>query len=170
MRLSEAQKKHRAWSERNFPDRNPAHPLAGVIEEVGELCEVSGETAAGTPMALVFRMMVYVGRLAHINLKRAQGIRKESSSFGREADTIDQLQAAFDQYYAAVQYPPWSSAPDDELFAADGAKQADAVADIMIFLLDYCSRHKIDAERNLDAVLSEVLQRDWSKARAESAS
>lgn len=170
MRLSEAQKKHKVWSEKNFPDRNPSHPLAGVIEEVGELCEADGSTEGDTPMASVFRMMVYVGRLAHIQLKREQGIRKESSSFDREADTVDQLQAAFDEYYTRAQYPPSPIAPDNEVFAADGAKRADAVADIMIFLLDYCTRHKIDIERNFDAVLSEVLQRDWSKTRAESAS
>lgn len=164
MKLSEAQAKHKAWSERNFKDRNPDHPLLGVIEEVGELCEsVELTDGTSTPMALIVKMQAHLGRLAHIHLKRAQGIRKASTSFDRECDTIDQLAEIWDTYQNAAGYRPMFGEIDLEEFAPSTEKRDDAVADIQIYLLDFCSRHGIDVEKNLESTLKTVLKRDWTR-------
>jgi len=36
--LQELQADHKAWADRNFPNREPLMPVLGVVEEVGELC------------------------------------------------------------------------------------------------------------------------------------
>lgn len=43
------------------------------------------------------------------------------------------------------------------------AAQVDAVGDILIYLLDYCSRENIDALQCLRQAWNEVSQRDWVK-------
>lgn len=47
------------------------------------------------------------------------------------------------------------------------ANAKDAVADIVIFLADYCSARDWDMQAIVEATLSEVLKRDWVKARGE---
>lgn len=164
MNLSEAQARHKEWSERNFPDRNPDHPLVGVIEEVGELCEaVLPQVATSEALRLIIDLQAQLGRLAHVHLKRAQGIRKASTSFDRECDAVDRIAALFDRYQNLIGYPAFFTEllPEDRV--DDPTKAADAVADIQIYLLDFCGRRGIDAGTNLAATLDQVLARDWVK-------
>lgn len=43
------------------------------------------------------------------------------------------------------------------------AKKKDAVGDITIYLLNYCSAEGIDFEKNLIEIWDKVKQRDWKK-------
>lgn len=164
MMLREAQSRHALWSEKNFVDRNPDHPLLGVIEEVGELCEATATDPSTPPAcALVLELMIQLGRLAHINLKKAQKIRKASVSFDRECDTIDRLSDTWDAYQNLAGYRPMFGELDPEEYERSEAKRDDAVGDVLIYLLDFCSRHGIDMEKTLEETLTTVLARDWTK-------
>lgn len=44
------------------------------------------------------------------------------------------------------------------------AAKRDAVADIVIYLMDYCSCEGIDLESTLEEVHAAVLKRDWKKS------
>lgn len=48
-------------------------------------------------------------------------------------------------------------------FAEIKAKKADAVADIIIYLMDYCARESIDLDYTLASTWWEVSQRDWKR-------
>jgi len=48
------------------------------------------------------------------------------------------------------------------------AKEIDAVADIVIFLTDYCNRRSIDLDAALEATWTQVKARDW-KANPDTA-
>jgi hypothetical protein len=56
MNLAQLQLEVSLWSQKNFPNNKPYHPLLGVSEEVGELC--------------------------HAHLKLEQGIRGTSAELG----------------------------------------------------------------------------------------
>jgi hypothetical protein len=160
-----AQDRQRAWSERNFPDRNPDHALLGLIEETGELCEAA-EPADGTPLEylLVLRMQRFLGRLAHIQLKRHQGIRKASTTPERERAAIDQLARAFWEYYVTTSghVPNPNVEPEPEAY--DYRKEVDAIGDILIYLIDRCNRKDQDLSNILSWTLADVLKRDWVAA------
>lgn len=51
---------------------------------------------------------------------------------------------------------------NDEKFVAE---RNDAVADVMIYLLDFCSREGIDAAEVLNTTWEGVQRRDWEKNR-----
>ena len=44
-----------------------------------------------------------------------------------------------------------------------GAQERDAIADIFIYLCDYCNRRKIDLSVCIEEVWAKVKQRDWTK-------
>lgn len=42
-------------------------------------------------------------------------------------------------------------------------KKIDAVADVIIFLADYCSKNNIDMQQAVESTWNEVKKRDWQK-------
>lgn len=163
MRLALIQDNHRAWSERNFPDRNPDFALLGVIEETGELSEaIELHPDTKAPSAMVIEMMVFLGRLAHIHLKQAQGIRKGSSSEARRTETVDQLARLLREYcdFTAIDADDKVSAPP---FQESEDEARDAVGDITIYLMDLCTRRGWNYEKIVEATAATVLARDWVK-------
>ncbi len=44
-----------------------------------------------------------------------------------------------------------------------GAKKIDAIGDIVIYLVDYCTREGIDMEAAIAATWAQVRKRDWKK-------
>lgn len=166
--LRVAQERQRIWSEAQFPDRNPNHAIMGLIEELGELCEAA-EPVDGTPLEylLVFSMQRFLGRLAHINLKRNQGIRKASTTLEREQDAVNQLARAFWEYHVtATGYVPNPNV-EAEPPAYDEEKAKDAVGDVAIYLLDFCTRSGYLFDEILGDTLAEVLKRDWASAPSD---
>ena len=164
--LRDAQQRQHEWSRKNFPDRRADHAVMGLIEEIGELCEaVEPEDDCPEEYLHVMDLMRFVGRLAHINLKRAQGIRKASTTFDRECDALDQLARALADYGNRVGYPPNSDAEYEPLppRVVDVAEQ-DALGDIGVYLLDRCNRKGYDYAEILETTLAQVLKRDWRKS------
>lgn len=47
--------------------------------------------------------------------------------------------------------------------------KVDAVADIFIYLCDYCERNKIDLESAISYTLPKILSRDWTKNKSDGA-
>lgn len=161
--LKDAQARQKAWSKRNFPDRRGGHSILGILEEAGEGCQVAAiEDDLPPSYRLVMDLGVYVGRLAHINLKRAQGIRKASTSFDNECDALDQLLRLVTEYGQVIGYPPTDDI-EPEIFEPSVEKEQDALADIGVYILDRCARMGWDYQEILDRVLEEVLRRDWVK-------
>ena len=160
--LLEMQKLQHEWSRKNFPDRRADHAIMGLIEEVGELCEgVVPEEDTPAEYLVIMDMMRWLGKLSHINLKRAQGIRKASTSFDNECDAIDQLCRSFWEYYTNVSYPP---DPNVSYVPTDPSeeKEKDAIGDILVYLLDRCNRKgDWDLEEIANTTLGQVLKRDW---------
>ncbi len=55
MNLFELQAEHMEWLEKNFPQQQPADPLLGIVEEVGELAHAhlkASQSIRGTPEEL----------------------------------------------------------------------------------------------------------------------
>lgn len=167
--LKAAQAAQDTWSRRNFPDRNPDHALLGLMEELGELLEAV-ELSVETPheYGLVRDMMIPLGRLAHVNLKRAQGIRKASTSYDRECDALDELQTAFTTYTQYAGYPP-KDTEQLPLYEPNRDKEEDAIGDILVYLMDRCNRSGQDLAEIADRVLGEVLRRNWKANSATGA-
>lgn len=152
-----------AWSRRNFPDRRADHAVLGLIEELGELClAIEPDPSLPEAYGQVVDMMRYLGKLAHINLKRAQGIRKASTTEEHELDAIDQLGRAFEEYYTLVGYPPsmFAQAPELEPSEAD---ERDALGDLVIYAMDRANRKGYDLEEIVEQTLESVLKRDFVK-------
>jgi NTP pyrophosphatase (non-canonical NTP hydrolase) len=166
MSLDEMQAKQKAWSQKNFGDRQTDAPLLGMIEELGELCEaVRLKAETDHSQALIVEAMVHLARLAHIELKRKQGIRKASTSYDRQCDAIDQLNRVLDEYYTLAGYPPNNPLRvEPELFEASEARTQDAIGDVVIYAMDFCGQRGWSLQGTVETVLTEVLKRDWRKA------
>ena len=63
--LKKLQKENKEWTEYNFPNKEPWHPLLGVVEEVGEL--------------------------AHAHLKMVQGIRRNEKLMDLAYDAVGDI-------------------------------------------------------------------------------
>lgn len=85
-RLEQMRAEQEVWSNRNFPNNQPYHPLLGLVEEVGELSQAAWQFAM-----------------------KKRGLRV---------------------------------VPEDT-FTKEVAAVKDAIADVMVYLVDYCTRAKI---------------------------
>lgn len=169
MQLSDLQAKQEAWSIRNFPNRNPDHPLLGVIEEVGELAEAFTISDADydNRVQLIVEMAAQLGRLAHVTLKQIQKIRKASATAEREAAALDQLSDILETYATVIGHEVRRVDPEGEHYDESPERAKDAVGDITVYLADLCSRKGWSYDEIVESVLAEVLARDWNKKRTE---
>jgi hypothetical protein len=149
------------WSARNFPDRRPDHAIMGLIEETAELVEAFDWSDSPLEYILLAGMMRYLGRLAHIHLKREQGIRKASTTDARQKDAVAKLMASLFEYQAhegMIMVDPDVVLED---FIPDEAKERDSVGDVFVYWLDFNNRRKFDAEEVATETLDQVTRRDW---------
>lgn len=142
--LDTIQKEAREWTERNFPNQPWIHPLIGMIEEVGELADcvlVSLSKEEYVTYAQVLHIASELGQLAHRVLKEEQKIRN-----GEKPVTHH-----FERFHEMKNIPP------EQLRELE----RDALGDIDIFKLNFCSARGHSASDILNETWEEVKKRDW---------
>lgn len=172
------------WSECNFGAQDPINPLIGVIEEIGEICankieacDLFGHTEATDGASTLMRMSAMLGIAAMAILKRRQGIRGtrqehiagelnalkaladfahtraarlETALYGSEIQRLAQE--------AVVEKIDWTALTEEQR-----KEEQDGIADIDIFMSDYCHRNHHDRQEVVETVWGKVRARDWKK-------
>lgn len=165
--ISDFQQEVTAWADRNF-GHDPAHrwyPLAGAIEEIGELAatvpfvlikEVSPVEAC---LNQVLQAQALLGALAHAVLKSAQGIRGHSTSdCVRLSYVCAEIVFSLQRALARVGI----SCPDGEAdLGQHQADREDAIGDVIVYLADLCRRNGMDLDEAVTRTWDQVKQRDW---------
>lgn len=173
------------WSEGNFGAQDPINPLLGVIEEVGEICAnkttlmfTFHNTEATDGVWTLMRMGSLLGLVAHCILKRRQGIRGTPEELIRDEVEVLGVLARQAQnrrqalYNALATESPVTKARQDAvtedidwtaLDAIQRAEEQDGIADIDIYLSDYCHRNHHDRQEIVEDVWQSVKERDWKK-------
>lgn len=136
--ISEVQRQHRVWAERNFGDKfNADAQVLGIIEEVGELAAAWLIGWHGSCVRFqILTEMVAVGAQAHRLLKAYQVIRPDG--------------------------PPALSAASDPVQKPELVR--DAVGDIQLYLIGLSTTQCLSHDRDVIArTWADVRQRDWVK-------
>lgn len=174
------------WSVYNFPTSPGYHSLMGMQEEIGELTEahLREDTlidAGRIPGAMywLLRAIMHLGRMTHAVLKAEQGIR---------GDRFKLMQDAYQEGVWAVRslskflFMYLGTATAKNLFR-DGERdyyaptvdltatgeepiqeqKTDALADCLIYAMDYAHRAEINLGEGVAATWTKVRERDWQK-------
>jgi hypothetical protein len=166
VRLADLQEQVGNWSHQNFGSdpKHRLHPLLGMIEETGELSEAVWSSIAfsdDTDEACVRDLLmcqVLLGRIVHAVLKGLQNIR------GHGAQDVERLLWAADKMAEFMirlchDYGVPNGIETDETVTF--SKEVDAVADIEIYMADYCRRNGISLELAVIETWRKVSQRNW---------
>lgn len=139
--LKQIQEEAAEWTVRNFPNQPEYHPLLGVIEEIGELtyCYLLLRKKI-SPYDNILRETSHVGQLAHRFLKNEQGIRGDEN---KQEEKLAKMRL----------FSPFQLIEEEK----------DCIADIMIFLLNYCQARGYSAEELLRETWDHVKRRDWKQ-------
>lgn len=170
MNLTDLQSEVAIWSEKNFgtdPERC-LHPLLGILEETGELCEavayestISHNGPIQTAIETLILGQALWGRLAHRVLKAAQGIRGEKlEGMDRLADELDAVCARMEDACRRCGVPHELGAGDLTLEERRAAR-ADAIGDIEIYLADFCRSNDLKLAEIVATTWQKVSKRDW---------
>lgn len=160
--MKNLQQKHKEWCEKNFGGREPK--------------------TSWRSLELVLPITDLVGRLAHHALKAHQGIRgtrdDHEYKFQFIAAKIADIAYAMEEEGVFFGYPSTKTHLDTqcllgvveevgELVSAHNEGRyeecTDAVADIVLYLLDYCNHVGIDFEDAVRTTAEKVHKRDWVK-------
>lgn len=174
------QSEHLAWATRNFgPRRNPIHATFGMAEEVGELAQALVHAQSVIDSALPIREVVLMeliamfGRLCHVDLKDAQGIRRPKpalrlaiiqqldillAAYVKVATDDSEVPSAEDVASAHAQLHELCT-PISDVDARELA--ADAIGDASIFGADVASGLELSFAGCIENAWNEVRDRDW---------
>lgn len=158
------------WANTNFGSQPPSYPLAGAIEEIGELSEAYlnqyEESSIGIDQQvfLLLCLQAEVGKIAHSILKRKQGIRADDPDVGIEPQRehiavsrmiLQDLEDVVEDDHDGREIDPDAvPEPSEELI--------DSVADTNIYLADFSQRAGIQMGASVqDTWEGIVSDRDW---------
>jgi hypothetical protein len=112
----------------------------------------------GTDVVRIVYLAEYLGKAAHAVLKRRQGIRSNEDHHENELMARDNLaDIARNLDPGAIFYS--DTGEDDGMRSESEAK--DAVGDVVIYLMDLCTRRGWDFQRIVEQTCEQVFERDW---------
>lgn len=158
-----------AWTEHNFPNQKPFEPALGMVEELGEfadavmrpLQEMMGSAGVPQEALRVFAMASCLGTIAHCRLKQLQGIRGSHEELEAEAVRASQTLVQLALYGDANSIRMPGTSPK----ALEDSK--DAVADLIIFTTNFCTKMGWDFQQIVESTWREVAKRDWTKNKVD---
>jgi NTP pyrophosphatase (non-canonical NTP hydrolase) len=160
--LSRYQKEQKEWSEYNFPNRNPRDPMEGLIEELGELSHSrlkARQGIRGTPeehseaeQDAIADMMIYLLDFANQSKHQIHPSDFDSGSLTTRSA---------DNYFLQLASRVGDLAYSFRWGLKDKVRQG--IDKVAFDICRYAELRKWDAIDLLDAVWSDVKQRDWRR-------
>lgn len=134
VRLRDYQRRQMAWAEHNFP-------LKPSLEHTRMACEFLTRNEVDVDTAIVDNLAYLLASRDHRSYRPLLGVVEE----------VGELCHAHLKNEQGIRGTPeeWRT------------KKQDAIGDILIYLLDYCTREELDAEECLETAWAEVSARDW---------